>query len=302
MAIKEMTTICDEIRSKWADVGNIAIYHRLGLVPVKEASVVIAISSPHRKTSLESVAFAIDELKRRVPIWKKEKYSDDCSTWKENQEWPKRIKLSKNLEDIKIEKSGIPKSLIQISADESEIQRRIKCFVEKKREQNNHNNILDFTKHSNEEENPNSCARVDAVFHKQPNGKGHLKIHRVKNAFGPQTRPDYVDHLDKLMGSSGKSAIKNEPVDRTSIPFGIRERLDNSEKYLEIKPTSTSVYERLKKIEERILYLETVSPEYKHFLNPNVGRKNKPFPGFKKKTYSNDDIDDLIANINAGIN
>lgn len=87
MAIKEMTTICDEIRRKWSDVANIAIYHRLGSVPVKEASVVIAISSPHRKTSLECVAFAIDELKRRVPIWKKEKYSDDGgSTWKENQE------------------------------------------------------------------------------------------------------------------------------------------------------------------------------------------------------------------------
>lgn len=86
MAKKEMTSICDEIRKKWSDVENIAIYHRLGLVPVKEASVVIAISSPHRKTSLESVSFAIDELKTRVPIWKKEKYSDECSAWKENKE------------------------------------------------------------------------------------------------------------------------------------------------------------------------------------------------------------------------
>lgn len=78
---------------------------------------------------------------------------------------------------------NIPKSLVQISADETEISRRIQSFVEKKRELNDQNNILDFTKpKSTEEENPNSCARVDAVFYKQPNGKGHLKS-RFLNIF-----------------------------------------------------------------------------------------------------------------------
>ncbi|XP_013114108.2 molybdopterin synthase catalytic subunit 1-like [Stomoxys calcitrans] len=86
MALKEMESICSQLRQRWPDIVNIAIYHRLGLVPVSEASVVIAISSPHRKTSLEAVSMAIEDLKKHVPIWKKEKYDDDEGMWKENKE------------------------------------------------------------------------------------------------------------------------------------------------------------------------------------------------------------------------
>lgn len=60
---------------------------RLGEVPVQEASVVIAMSSPHRKDVLEAVPFAIDALKADVPIWKKEIYEgDQAPQWKENAE------------------------------------------------------------------------------------------------------------------------------------------------------------------------------------------------------------------------
>lgn len=92
MAIKSLTNICTEIREKWKAVCHIAIYHRLGLVPVKEASVIIAISSPHRKESLDAVAHAIEALKKNVPIWKKEKYSDADDQWKANAEcgWVKK--------------------------------------------------------------------------------------------------------------------------------------------------------------------------------------------------------------------
>lgn len=89
MAIKSMNKICDSIRLKWNDVKNIGIYHRLGLVPVKEASVVIAVSSPHRQTSLLAVQYAIEDLKKHVPVWKKELYGGDVegtSDWKENKE------------------------------------------------------------------------------------------------------------------------------------------------------------------------------------------------------------------------
>lgn len=86
MALKQMDVICEELRRQWPDIVNIAIYHRLGSVPVKESSVVIAISSPHRKTSLDAVESAIEELKKRVPIWKKEKYEDNDCSWKENKE------------------------------------------------------------------------------------------------------------------------------------------------------------------------------------------------------------------------
>jgi molybdopterin synthase catalytic subunit len=50
---------------------KIVITHKLGDCPVGEVSVLIAISSVHRKESLAAVAFAIDELKSNVPIWKK---------------------------------------------------------------------------------------------------------------------------------------------------------------------------------------------------------------------------------------
>ncbi len=70
MAQQCMLDICDKIRSKW-DVLNIAIQHKLGPCPVLETSVAIVVSSAHRTDSLEAVHFAIDELKRMVPIWKK---------------------------------------------------------------------------------------------------------------------------------------------------------------------------------------------------------------------------------------
>jgi len=101
MAIKSMTKICDNMRNCWNDIVNIGIYHRLGLVPVKEASVVIAVSSPHRKTSLEAVQYAIEELKKSVPVWKKEFYSEPSgsSEWKENKEcmWSTNHKLNNDI-------------------------------------------------------------------------------------------------------------------------------------------------------------------------------------------------------------
>lgn len=87
MAYKELKKLCDELRSKWSDLHKIAIHHRLGEVKVTEASVVIAISSPHRRDSLEAVHHCIDRLKATVPIWKKEIYKDENEgEWKENKE------------------------------------------------------------------------------------------------------------------------------------------------------------------------------------------------------------------------
>merc|ERR1712117_649651 len=87
MAEKELQKLCERVRERW-DVEKIAIFHRTGVVPLGEASVVIAISSAHRKESLEAVHFAIDDLKATVPIWKKEVYTDGTNSWKENKECP----------------------------------------------------------------------------------------------------------------------------------------------------------------------------------------------------------------------
>ncbi|KAJ3404259.1 Molybdopterin synthase catalytic subunit, partial [Chytridiales sp. JEL 0842] len=85
MAEKELRKLINTARQKWASLIGIAVYHRLGAVPVGEESVLIAVSSPHRVDALEAVHWMIDELKRSVPIWKKEIY-EDGSMWKANCE------------------------------------------------------------------------------------------------------------------------------------------------------------------------------------------------------------------------
>lgn len=85
MAKREMLRICEGIRERWA-VTNIAIVHRLGEVPLGESSVLIAVSSEHRQEAMDASKYAIEELKRRVPIWKKEHYNDHDDQWKANKE------------------------------------------------------------------------------------------------------------------------------------------------------------------------------------------------------------------------
>ncbi|XP_025077993.1 molybdopterin synthase catalytic subunit-like [Pomacea canaliculata] len=85
MAKKKMLETCQLVRSQW-NVENIVMVHRIGEVPVMEASIIIAISASHRKEALEAVHFAIDSVKATVPIWKKEVYNDATSSWKENRE------------------------------------------------------------------------------------------------------------------------------------------------------------------------------------------------------------------------
>ncbi|KAM5331663.1 molybdopterin synthase catalytic subunit [Glossophaga mutica] len=85
MAENEVRRICRDIRQRWP-VRRVAVFHRLGLVPVSEASVIIAVSSAHRAASLEALSYAINALKARVPIWKKEMYEESSSAWKRNKE------------------------------------------------------------------------------------------------------------------------------------------------------------------------------------------------------------------------
>ncbi|KAI9017613.1 Molybdopterin biosynthesis MoaE [Gaertneriomyces semiglobifer] len=85
MAIRILHKILQECRTLYPSIVRLAVAHRLGDVPVGGESVLIAVSSPHRRDALMAVAWVIDELKRRVPIWKLETYADG-SVWKENPE------------------------------------------------------------------------------------------------------------------------------------------------------------------------------------------------------------------------
>ena len=57
-------------------VSDVRIVHRLGMLDIGDVSVAIAVASPHRAQAFEACRFAIDTLKSRVPIWKKEHYAD----------------------------------------------------------------------------------------------------------------------------------------------------------------------------------------------------------------------------------
>jgi molybdopterin synthase catalytic subunit len=71
MALKEMMKICDQIRETWKTIKHIAIWHRLGAVEIQQSSIIIAISSPHRKDGLQAVDYCINKVKETVPVWKK---------------------------------------------------------------------------------------------------------------------------------------------------------------------------------------------------------------------------------------
>lgn len=86
LAERVFEEIGTEVAIKWPDVLGLAVAHRVGRVDVGEASIVVAVSSPHRKAALAACAYAIDRLKARLPIWKLEVF-EDGSSWRENTEW-----------------------------------------------------------------------------------------------------------------------------------------------------------------------------------------------------------------------
>uniref|UniRef100_A0A3B3ZH86 Uncharacterized protein n=1 Tax=Periophthalmus magnuspinnatus TaxID=409849 RepID=A0A3B3ZH86_9GOBI len=146
--------------------------------------------------------------------------------------------------------------MVQIRAGKSEIERRISAFMERKQMEINENNVREFCNviDCNQE---NSCARTDAVFTPYPGFKSHVKVTRVVNTYGPQT----------LMGSnpSDLQQAQGSALPQDCGNSAIEERLQNIEEHLKLPsagPVPLSVYHRIKKVEDRILELEGLSPEY----------------------------------------
>ena len=79
MALKEMEKLGESAREKF-EISHIGIVHRLGKLEIGETSVVISVAAPHRRAAFEACEWLIVELKRTVPIWKKEIYADG-ETW-----------------------------------------------------------------------------------------------------------------------------------------------------------------------------------------------------------------------------
>jgi molybdopterin synthase catalytic subunit len=80
MAAKQLAELESQARAKWPIV-EVAIVHRVGRVELAEASVAIAVSTPHRRDAFLAAEWLIDTLKQVVPIWKKENWADGSSQW-----------------------------------------------------------------------------------------------------------------------------------------------------------------------------------------------------------------------------
>jgi len=80
MAEKEIEKIKETVIKKF-DLSNINIFHSIGEVKTGEISVLVLVSSAHREECFESLKFIVNEIKTKVPIWKKEIYEDGSYRW-----------------------------------------------------------------------------------------------------------------------------------------------------------------------------------------------------------------------------
>lgn len=210
-----------------------------------------------------------DEVNARFPIdgLQEEEKHEDC-----------------DLGDVKKIKSHFDPEIVQIKAGKAEIERRISAFIERKQAEINENNVREFCNviDCNQE---NSCARTDAVFTPYPGFKSHVKVSRVVNTYGPQTRPE---------GNQG-SAHKSNSLLRDCGNQAVEERLQNIEAHLRLQtggPVPRDIYQRIKKLEDKILELEGISPEYFQSLNFS-GKRRKVQP--PQQNYSLAELDEKIS-------
>lgn len=80
MAESEMSDILSEAGERFG-VGSIVVEHRVGVLALGDVSVAIAAAHAHREPAMACTRFVIDEIKKRVPIWKREHYVDGTSEW-----------------------------------------------------------------------------------------------------------------------------------------------------------------------------------------------------------------------------
>ena len=80
MAASELRRIAEEAAERF-EVGEIYAGHRLGSLQPGEVSVMVAVASPHRDVGYAASRYVIEEIKKRLPVWKREKYSDGSRRW-----------------------------------------------------------------------------------------------------------------------------------------------------------------------------------------------------------------------------
>lgn len=80
LAVKEGERILNEARERFG-IDNVMCIHREGLLELSDIAVIVCVSSPHRAEAFDACRYIIDEVKTRLPIWKKEHYTSGISEW-----------------------------------------------------------------------------------------------------------------------------------------------------------------------------------------------------------------------------
>ncbi|XP_045865356.1 MAP3K12-binding inhibitory protein 1 isoform X6 [Meles meles] len=174
-----------------------------------------------------------------------------------------------DLGDVKKTQIHYDPEVVQIKAGKAEIDRRISAFIERKQAEINENNVREF------------CNVIDC----NQGFKSHVKVSRVVNTYGPQTRPEGIQGSghkpNSLLRDCGNQAVE--------------ERLQNIEAHLRLQtggPVPRDIYQRIKKLEDKILELEGISPEYFQSVSFS-GKRRKVQP--PQQNYSLAELDEKIS-------
>ncbi|KAK2714080.1 MAP3K12-binding inhibitory protein 1-like [Artemia franciscana] len=136
----------------------------------------------------------------------------------------------------------------QINASHDTIWKRINTLIEVKRKEADIANVYEFCG----EAQSTACARTSAVLYKRKDGISHLRRSRVENPYGPQTDPSLTYETN----------------------WALQERLGAVEEHLNVKPVAKDIYQRLQNVENKLLLLESVTPEYGHNLSKKIMSEN----------------------------
>jgi len=96
-ALQSMLTICKAIHQKHS-LTAIAMIHRLGVVPIGEESILIAVSSPHRQAAWRAGEEALEECKEKVEVWKREEFGgEEGGVWRANRDGAIGVRIDENM-------------------------------------------------------------------------------------------------------------------------------------------------------------------------------------------------------------
>jgi MoaE-MoaD fusion protein len=79
MALSKMREVAQETRQRFPGISEVGVWHRVGTLEIGETSLLVAVSSPHRKEAFEACHWAVDRVKEVVPVWKKEHWAGGAS-------------------------------------------------------------------------------------------------------------------------------------------------------------------------------------------------------------------------------